>query len=382
MLELFGPWKTNCEKYGLEDGWFDELFDENLLDLDPRASAGLGPLAYYGGTVGDALGYDELSGYDPDRIRIFREITRARLYTPSEPDPILVFVKQEPCKRAKAEASKWRIISAVGLVDTMVDRIMLGWLARATLSHVGHTPVMIGWSPYKGGFRYIARRFGNSSVLCADKSSWDWSVQGWLLHLVKDLIHGLALQAPDFWHEWLEARWRALFCDAVFGFRSGLRVRQSGWGVMKSGCYLTIWINSVCQCILHYLACMRLNLEPDWVGFVCMGDDTAQSPPPDVDAYLGVLRSLGAIIKEAVIRRDVEFCGHVITRDSVVPAYKLKHLFKMAFAPNDVLPQVLSSYQMAYAMDLDSWGMFTSLLARVAPQYSRTWGECLKLVKG
>lgn len=384
MIELFGIWKTDCTVYG-NDGWFEDLFEVSLEDLNPRASTGLGPLSYYGSEIGQALGYDVITGqYDPERVALLRELTRERLGAPGEADPILVFVKDEPNKIAKVREGRCRIISAVGLIDTMADRIMFRWLQRAALTTVGRTPVMVGWSPYQGGYRYLSKLYGGLEVLCADKSNWDWTVRGWLLLVVRDIIHGLAVEAPPEWHSWVDARWTVLFRDAVFGFRTGERVQQAGWGVMKSGCYLTIWINSLCQCILHHIACTRLGLEPHWQEYICMGDDTAQrSYGDDNEAYLEELRKLGATIKETkLIKGGVEFCGHEVVDGKCLPAYKLKHLFKLAHCPVDILGQVLGAYQMAYAFDRVMWERLTRWLVRVAPQYSRPWEECLKLVKG
>jgi len=164
MLELFDIWKTDCTVYGTET-WFDELFDVSLKDLDPRASTGLGPMSYYGAEIGQALNYDEFEGFDPERVRILKQLTLHRLGAPRDTDPILVFVKEEPNKVQKIEEGRCRIISAVGLVDTMADRVMLGWLQRATLQTVGRTPVMVGWSPYKGGYRFLGKKLHGFPVL-------------------------------------------------------------------------------------------------------------------------------------------------------------------------------------------------------------------------
>lgn len=334
----------------------------------------------YGSDVGTALKYDPVEGFDPERVQILKGFVRDRLQRPEGADPILVFVKPEPHKREKVLDERWRLISAVGIIDTMADRVMLGWLQRRVLCTVGRTPVLIGWSPYQGGYRLLTTRFSGMKALAADRSSWDWTVAGWLLLMVKDLIHRLAVEAPPFWHQWLDARWAALFRDAVFGFRSGERVQQSGWGVMKSGCYLTIWINSVCQMILHSAACMRLSIDPDWGRFFCMGDDTLQSVMGDVDAYLDQLRALGAVIKETNISDELEFCGHVMKDLTVRPVYRSKHVFKVLNCPPEILPEVLGAYQWAYADDPEMWRWLRSILSVVAPDMLRNLGPARQLL--
>lgn len=345
--------------------WFNEQFDLAIEDLDPKSSTGLSSLARYGATIGEALIQDIVTGeYDPNRVRILKEMTFQRLAEPQSPDPILVFVKPEPHTKRKILEERYRIISAVGLVDTMADRIMFGWLQRKAVSTVGSTPVMVGWSPYGGGYRHLTLRFSGRKCLCADRSSWDWTVQGWLLKAIRDLILNLAVGAPESWKTWLHLRWEALFRDAVFGFRSGERVRQPGWGVMKSGCYLTILLNSFGQIVMHAMACRKLGFNPQWSLFFCMGDDTAQAEVPDVERYFEALALMGAVIKESRCEREIEFCGHRMEGLRVVPAYKAKHIFKLRRCTLEVLPLMLQAYQFAYA-DTEFWSWLTSQLGRV-----------------
>nr|UGO57192.1 MAG: hypothetical protein 1 [Riboviria sp.] len=363
------------------ENWFDEEFDRAVLDLDPKATTGLGPMSYYGCDVGTALGYDPFVGFDSERVQILRSLVRHRWMTGVRtPDPILVFIKPEPCKDSKVRSGLVRIISAVGLVDTMVDRIQFGWLARISLEQLGRTPSLVGWSPYQGGYRYLSSLFAGEQVMCADRSNWDWTVRGWLLVAVKEVIRGLALDAPKHWHEWLDARWEALFRDAVFGFRSGERIAQPGWGVMKSGCYLTILINSISQVLLHSLVSMRLRQSPDFDYYKVVGDDTVQRVPPNVGRYLDELKSLGVKIKEHTISKTIEFCGHVIRGTYCAPAYRGKHAFKICTASPDTLPALLRAYIHAYAMDDEMWEWLIRLVVEEAPAEHRTRGRCLDFI--
>lgn len=352
-----------------DEGWFEEQFALALQDLDPLSTTGLGPLSLWGADVKTALKRDDVTGeYDPVRVEMLKRFVKMRMQTPDQPDPILVFVKPEPHKVAKIEEGRLRLISAVGIIDTMVDRVMFRWLQQAALSAVGRTPAMIGWSPYYGGYRFLTQRYHRRRTLAADKSCWDWTVQGWLLVLVKDLIKRLAVQHPGWWSEWVDRRWEALFRDAEFGFRDGLRVKQPGWGVMKSGCYLTLLINSVSQAVLHSIATRRLGISANWKYFHCMGDDTLQESIYQLEDYLRELRSLGAIIKVANESDVVQFCGHEMKGLSLIPSYKNKHIFSALHALPQVLPSVLQAYQAAYSMDPTMWKWLTASLMVVAPE--------------
>ena len=70
-------------------------------------------------------------------------------------DPIKVFVKQEPHKMSKIKQERYRLISGVSLVDTLVDRLLLQWLAQNVVEHVGETPSRIMISSIVGNFKLI-----------------------------------------------------------------------------------------------------------------------------------------------------------------------------------------------------------------------------------
>lgn len=362
--------------------WFDKEFSLALQDLDPEASVGFGPMAMYGCDVKTALKYDPITGYDPERVNILRHWVKLRLEQPEEADPILCFIKPEPHSDKKLREGRLRIISAVGFVDTMVDRVQFGWLHRAVMNSLGKTPVLVGWNPYKGGYRYLTARYCGRPALAVDKSGWDWTVQGWLLVVLRDLVRSLAIRAPEKWHDWVFRRWRQLFRNAILGTRDGLRVQQDGWGVMKSGCYLTLILNSVGQMLLHATASMRLGIPYDWPLFHCMGDDTLQQVVPDVEAYFAELRKLGAIVKEHKISSVLEFCGHEISGFTLKPVYRSKHAFKITQCSYDKLPELLAAFQLIYAHDPEMWEWVSKELAVIAPAYYRRWEESNAFIQG
>nr|QJI53805.1 MAG: hypothetical protein 2 [Solemoviridae sp.] len=381
MTQLFSPWTTNCENMD-DDDWFNTEFDKALKDLDPKASTGLSVMSRYGASVGVALGWDPVVGaYNPQRVMVLRAVTRMRLRNPEQPDSILVFIKPEPHKVSKLRDGRLRLISAVSMVDTMVDRVMFGWLQRAVMRSVGHTPALVGWSPYGGGYRLLTSRYDGQQALCVDKSSWDWTVKGWLLKIVRDVIKRLAVGSPEWWEEWVDKRWEALFRDAVFEFRSGEKIKQPNWGVMKSGCYLTILINSICQCVLHSIACQRLQIEPHWQYFFCVGDDTLQRPVKDLEAYFAELSVLGARIKDFRVSDEIEFCGHYMRGLEIKPAYSAKHVFKITHADSETLIPMLQAYQWAYAMHDSMWVWLTSNLIKLAPRLLRNRGHARALLQ-
>lgn len=312
-------------------------------------------------SIGDALGYDSVNGYDPGRVEELRGLVESRMRILSQQplaDPISVFVKPEPHKRAKLDEGRLRLISAVSFVDTMVDRVIFGWLSDKVLTNVGQTPVMVGWSPVYGQWRAFRARFGKR-ILCVDKSSWDWTVQKWLIDACLRLIEHLAFGADEWLVALFRARFKLLFEQPTYIFRDGSTVQQADAGVMKSGCYLTIILNSLCQLLMHAVVAPEEPLP------FALGDDTAQRPPEDTEGYIAKLNNLGAKCKPELLD-DVEFAGFKMSQNSCVPAYRAKHLFRMEFVNH--LGDYLRAMQMLYASDKPSLRLFQRIALNRSPE--------------
>lgn len=312
---------------------------------------GMTHLRVYGQTIGEYLkGDHSLGTADPERVELLRAVVWQRLNDPQSPDPIRVFVKSEPHKQSKLDSGRYRLISAVSFVDTMTDRIMLRWLQNAVLDSLGSSSCMVGASPLDGGYRWISGLFKGRKTRALDMTAWDWTIPEWLILALKDLVKNLALCHPQFWSDWLDRRWEALFRDAVFCFGDGSTVRQPGWGLMKSGCYLTIVLNTFSQMIRHRIVMSRLGLRVEDYRVVFLGDDQTIEDFPQFGEYERITRSMGFLLKESeVSEHAVHFIGYVMTRDSMLPEYSQKHVFKITHVPDDVLADVLESFCILYA---------------------------------
>lgn len=343
------------------------------MDLDVTSSVGLSSMRRFGTTVGEALGYTGLAGdlrFELGRVAVFRQLVWHR-FLDQTPDPIRVFVKPEPHKEAKLDEGRLRLISAVGLTDAMLDRIMYGWLSRRVLSTVGQTPILIGWSPLGGGSRLLTRLFVGKKTRGLDKSAWDWSIRPEMILFLRDFIESLAVGAPDWWLSWHRKRWEKLFREAVLEFGDGMQVRQTHWGVMKSGCFLTIILNSIAQLAYHVLACFTLVLNPFDYSLVVIGDDETIEDFEQFAQYEKVIRDLGALLKDSEPSEVIQFAGFLFY-DGVMGAYALpeywrKHVFSITHAPEDKLVEMLRSYQLLYAFEPNFLKWIQMLLARVSP---------------
>lgn len=289
---------------------------------------------------------------DPERLGYFKELVRFRysqlLNGEFAADPINLFVKQEPHKRKKIEQERYRLISGVSVVDTFVDRILFGPLARKALQTVCKTPCMVGWVPIQGGYRYLNGLFPGET-LSLDKEMWDWSVRKWLIRLWYQFLTEMNVNPTEWWARMVLMRFYMLFNFATFEFEDGLQVIQPGWGVMKSGCYLTLLLNSVGQSMVHYKAQLSLGRPMTECEPVSMGDDTLQEVPEDLEAYVEAIRATGAIPKEPKVTPWIEFAGFIIEKNRCYPAYWRKHMFKIKHVDPQYVEEVLDAFQQLYA---------------------------------
>lgn len=334
-----------------------------------KASVGCCDLSRMGSTIGNVLGFDGLQ-FNEDRVAYFETLVKHRiglLVTGNlSADDIRVFVKPEPHSFKKIKEGRFRLISAVSMVDSMIDRMLFGELADNVLASVGKTPIRIGWTPMLGGYREL-RDLLPGKVVCIDKSSWDWTVPFWMTQSWLDIVLGLSNNHPQWWQVAVQQRFKALFEAPYFRFDDGTRVRQAQPGIMKSGCFLTIILNSVGQLLLHYMINAKIGLPMRENEPQCMGDDTAQRDFPELRKYLECVGELGFVVKEAKILDWIEFAGFMID-DRTWPVYWDKHAFKLMHTPMEELKEVLVSYQLLYAQEPVMSKYVRELMLKVCPK--------------
>lgn len=332
------------------------------------SSPGLCEMRHLGSTNAEVFKWNGLT-MDPYRVEMVKAAVKIRfenlLQGNLEADDIMIFIKQEPHKVAKIEEGRFRLISAVSLIDTLIDRIVFGWLARSAMATVGRTPSMVGWTPLHGGWRSLANKYFGRAVLCLDKSCWDWTVNEWLILFWLEFIKNIAVGASNWWLSLVERRFIMLFRYAVFRFRDGTRVFQPCWGIMKSGCFLTILLNTVGQSFAHYRAYYRMGLPCTKDQPRALGDDTVQRAIRRFLAYVAMLESFGIRVKGSKIEHWIEFAGFLYTPEVCIPAYWKKHLFNIYNAVD--VSNLLESYLIIYANDPVMFEYLTQLSLQFNP---------------
>lgn len=319
------------------------------------ASPGICSLTQYGTTNKEI--FKCIDGtIDESRLIIVYETVKLRiesLFSGGKSDPLKVFVKQEPHKLDKLRDERYRLIAGVSLIDSIIDRILFKPYFDKVKDTIGHHPIMIGWSPVNDGVNIFHSLMGgyHEKYVCIDKSAWDWTFPSWLFDALLEIIIDTHIEPPSFWIELSRIRFKQLFEEPVWQFKDGLQVKQPVKGVQKSGCYLTILLNSMAQLYLHHLVSIRIKL--DFIPFLCLGDDTIQVMDENlIKPYVSELEKLGFKVKINV--SDVaEFCGYYLHKTKYLPAYRDKHAFKLRHLTleEEVLIQTLRCYQVNYAHD-------------------------------
>lgn len=317
--------------------WFNHVL---LHDVTPSSSTGL-PWKKRGMDKGSS--FVEFGEIKENAIHLYDAVVSRVLALSEgvESDPISCFIKPEPHKPSKVKDGAWRIISGVGITDCFVDRMLFGNFLNGSIEKARtlDNPLLPGFVPYFGGYRALASKFIRPET--ADKSSWDWTVQGWMVTFLRRFFEAVT---DNKWHGILNNRLTALFQDAELDFE-GYRFRQNCDGIMKSGCLGTIIFNSLLQLAIHVLSCMRSgeDLKP----FYAVGDDTIQETCSE--EYWDEVKKCGAIVKERIGGWPAEFIG-IYFNDAVgLPMYATKNFFRLLFAEAELLDDILAGYMRLYA---------------------------------
>lgn len=253
-------------------------------------------------------------------------------------NPIRLFVKPEPNSKKKHENLAYRLISSVSIRERMVDAMCFGPMNRRMIETWPISPIRIGWSPLKGGWKQM--HFYSQHA--ADRSNWDWTVNPWLLEMCLEIRIRLCENMSDTWKKIAMRRYVDLFSSPWFVTSGGLYLRQLEPGVQKSGCYNTTADNSIMQLVLHAFACQRLNLEPGSI--ITVGDDTLQTPQPDV-----YYEFLSKYCQLKPVEEVVEFCGYRFSPGGVVdPVHVNKHAYNLLHMSPSVASDMALSYSVVY----------------------------------
>lgn len=162
-------------------------------------------------------------------------------------DPIYVFIKDEPHKQEKLEKERYRIISCVSILDTLVERVLYTLQNKTEIDLCDYIPYKPGMGLHDDGmkslFEWFRSRQAEYRLASTDVSAWDWSVAGWML---EDDAHYRVQVVGGEDSGWAKLVFAQHYCVAnkVFVLPSGEMFAQTESGVLPSGCFNTSSTNS------------------------------------------------------------------------------------------------------------------------------------------
>lgn len=200
-------------------------------------------------------------------------LTAEQLVQGSFCDPVKVFIKNEPHKISKLRAGRYRIISNVSLVDSLLERILFRKQNQLEIARWRTCPSKPGMGLHDEGLKELYSLFVQSQARFplaeSDVSGWDWNVKGWMMEddmLMRAALAGARPGSP--YHHMLMARYYTVSLK-VFVLSDGSLLAQRVRGIQASGSYNTSAGNSRMRVALAYVAGVQ------WV--IAMGDDDVES---------------------------------------------------------------------------------------------------------
>nr|QLL27740.1 putative RdRp [Leveillula taurica associated sobemo-like virus 1] len=271
------------------------------------------------------------------------------------------FIKREPHKLSKVEEGRYRLIMASPLCVQMAWHMLFDFMNDLEIKEAYNIPCQQGIAMVGGGWKAYKKQWESIGTTHAlDKKAWDWTAPYWTILMDLELRYRLGRgDHMNRWYVIAKILYDQMFEHPKILTSGGIMLRQVVPGIMKSGIVNTISTNGHCQCFIHAAVCLMLGLPfKPWPR--CCGDDTLSHLLHCCD--LGAYNRLGVKIKS--VSDTMEFCGHEFRDSGPVPLYWLKHLKKLQFVSDDVLPQYLDSMARMYVHTIhyDFWERIARLL--------------------
>lgn len=245
-------------------------------------------------------------------------------------DPMKLFVKMEPHKRAKLLEKRLRLIFSMSVVDNIIAALLFNTQNKKEISLWSELCVKPGMGLNDSGMRHIydyVRENSAGGIAEADIKGWDWSFQE--LDFQADLKRRIFLNdsAGTHWERVARAHYHCV-ARKVLVLSDGSMFKQMLPGILPSGWRNTSSTNSASRVINHAHAAMLENVDP-WC--MAMGDDSVERLVPNMIEHLQSLGKTCGLYNE-VSSEAFEFCSTQFTNGRGVPVNRDKSLFKLLSA--------------------------------------------------
>jgi len=215
-------------------------------------------------------------------------------------DPLSPFLKDEPHPSRKVKEGRYRNVWACGLVDQVVNKVLLSGWPTDVKDKFPTSPILYGLgtsddlnSQVFGEYQKRVRQYGFAPVK-SDVRNWDghfsWVAGLMFFRVVSLLYHQGCGKPPPDW--WLRAfKMHLLTCiHCVFQCGDGILYAKIRLGLMPSGTGFTTLGNSVAR--------IAAALAAGSVGFFVLGDDYEWNRQ-SVGELTATYKKLGLELREA-----------------------------------------------------------------------------------
>lgn len=136
-------------------------------------------------------------------------------------DPVMPFIKKEPHPKRKLDEGRYRVITAISVVDQVVERMLFSRLVDSykDLYPEGACAIGIGFTEEHAGMfaRTVQRSAAtHGGLVSGDISGWDGSVS---VEMMQDAIEVFAAQCDERHRQWWRRAamlWVALSCSCTY----------------------------------------------------------------------------------------------------------------------------------------------------------------------
>ncbi|APG75766.1 hypothetical protein 2 [Hubei sobemo-like virus 48] len=317
-------------------------FDWAIRRLDMQSSPGM-PYMREAPTNGKWLKWD---GVEYDAMQANRLWHDVQCVLSDDWEHVIrVFIKQEPHKKHKAREGRWRLIMASSLPVQLVWHMLFSYMNDLEISECYNIPSQHGLILVGGGWKDYLRSWKEEGLSVGlDKSAWDWTAPRWVMDWDLDFRYRMGRgKRMEEWHRLAKLMYHHMFDHPVLQLSDGTLLRQTVPGIMKSGCVNTISTNGHAQVMMHCVVAEDSNVPYEPYPKTC-GDDTLEHPMHTQSLeYYG---RYGVVVKS--VSENMEFVGHEFTDSGPHPLYISKHMKKLQYLADDIIPDFLDAMARMY----------------------------------
>ena len=296
----------------------------------------------------------------------------------NDPYEFKLFLKGEPTKKSKLDRGMPRCIAGFPLHGTIKHASVFKNLAFSLVSNWKKTPVKYAFSPANPGHLEHLIEWLPGAIWESDKKNWDYMMNGWIVDNCCEVIKLLALKNPDWSDEQyakylsdIEGCFKQVFDNSVYRTSNGEAYTVNERGIMKSGWYMTIVVNSIAQIVVDTMIQIKAGTSDDTIlatQLIAGGDDVNQQPAEcGMDEYVKIAKTLGIEIElhERPSMVQSEYFSNDIRMGKAGPEFYpkrwTKHIEHLKTVKLDDLADALCSHMENYRHDLPKFNLLEKM---------------------